>query len=72
MNAATVPLAREMFPGEPTVSMSLPQPVTLTLSSDIRNPRSVHFEAGTQEVPQSLADHWYLKARGATLIKGAK
>jgi hypothetical protein len=49
---------------EKTVTMFFPQPVVLTLSGPLKFKR-VRFGVGVQEVPESLADHAYLKAHGA-------
>jgi hypothetical protein len=56
----------EILPGEPTVTMVFPKPVLLTLPGY----RRVQFKAGVNQVPQSLADHEYLKLSGATRHQG--
>lgn len=48
---------------EDTVTMFFPKQVKLTLDGS-SNQRV--FPAGIQEVPAVYADHWYLKASGAT------
>jgi hypothetical protein len=53
-------LAVHAFPNEPTVTMVFPKEVRLTLPDH----SVVRFEAGPQEVPESLIDNWYLKANG--------
>jgi hypothetical protein len=47
-------------PGEGTVTMVFPQPVNLTTNDN----RLVRFNAGINEVPESLADHQYLRLSG--------
>jgi hypothetical protein len=54
----------EAAPDEPTVKMNFPHPVILTLEGY----RMVRFEAGVQDVPQSMADNPYLEANGATVV----
>src|SRR5437588_4048016 len=46
--------------GEPTVLMIFPHPVLLTVHATKR----IQFRDGPQQVPVSLADHFYLKANG--------
>lgn len=68
--ALDVPVtASDLRPGEPTVKMFFPQPVLLTVDHNL--PR-VRFNAGIQEVPQSLAKHAYLKANGVLRYQRAE
>lgn len=53
------------FGNEKTVKMLLPVPCTLTLPGY----HLVQFPAGIVEVPESLADHRYLLAHGASRVK---
>jgi hypothetical protein len=54
---------QEAAPDEPTVPMMFPEGgVTLTLTGY----RMVHFPAGLQDVPESMAADPYLAASGAT------
>jgi len=46
---------------EPGVLMNFPKDVTLT---DDRGHQRIHFPAGANEVPERLADHWFLAASG--------
>jgi len=46
---------------ESTIRMIFPQPVTLTLDSR----EVLKFTKGVHEVPVSVANHWYVKSRGA-------
>jgi hypothetical protein len=48
----------------PTVKMNFPTAVTLTRDDYTQ----VHFPAGIQEVPDELAGHPYLKARGVRQV----
>ena len=48
----------EAAEGHRTVTMEFPKEVHLTVS----NNSSVFYPAGIHEVPDHLADHWYLKA----------
>ena len=48
----------EAAKGHNTITMEFPKAVHLTVST---NP-SVFYPAGIHEVPDHLADHWYLKA----------
>lgn len=57
-----------MKEGEGTVTMIVPTPVNITLEKGVK----VHIPEGTQEVPESLANHFYLKACGATVYGGKK
>jgi hypothetical protein len=50
--------------GEDTVKMNFPTPVTLTLPDYTQ----MHFPAGVQEVPASVAEDPYLAASGATPV----
>lgn len=50
---------------EKTVTMIFPRPVLLTLNDHSR----ISFPAGTQEVPESLANHQYLKRSGVKPYK---
>lgn len=70
------PIIRQGFvPGAPTqsmqaaeegtVTMIFKKPVRLTLDDNSQ----VHFPAGASEVPESLADHWYLRAHGVRAHK---
>lgn len=45
---------------EPTVTMMFPRPVLITLGDHTR----ISFPVGTQEVPESLANHQWLKRNG--------
>lgn len=45
---------------EPHVKMVFPKEVRLTRDDHT----IVHFKAGIQKVPESLSDHWWLKANG--------
>lgn len=61
--AVTAPRpASELFPDEATVRMLFPRRVVLTIKGQTR----VVFERGVNEVPKSLADHWYLQANRVT------
>lgn len=53
--------AEEALPGEPTVTMLFPHAVNLT--HDVTR-QVIKFNAGVNEVPESLADHSYLAAHG--------
>lgn len=53
------------FKNEQTVTMLFPSKVNLRLD----NGKVVTFEAGPQEVPASLKDHWYLKANKVVLYE---
>jgi len=61
--AAAPPLRPEeaVQEGEDTVTMVFPRAVRLTANDG----RVVDFKPGVQEVPESLADHSYLKLNGA-------
>jgi hypothetical protein len=48
----------EAAEGHTTVTMEFPKAVHLTVSTN----HSVFYPAGIHEVPDHLADHWYLKA----------
>ena len=48
----------EAAEGHATVTMEFPKAVHLTVSTN----HSVFYPAGIHEVPDHLADHWYLKA----------
>ena len=50
--------------GHPTVAMVFPVEVLLTLDDGVR----VHYPAGTWDVPEYLADHYFLKANGVTRV----
>jgi hypothetical protein len=54
----------EAAPDEPTVKMNFPHAVILTLEGY----RMVRFEAGIQDVPESMAGDEYLAANGATRV----
>jgi len=41
-----------------TVTMIFPRPVVLLLD----NQKRIQFREGTQEVPEDIADHWFLRA----------
>lgn len=56
--------AAEAAPGERTVKMDFPHPVTLTLSGY----RMVRFGSGVQDVPVSMVDEPYLKDSGVTKV----
>lgn len=47
--------------GYSTVTMVFDRPVHLTIETN----RSIYFPQGVHEVPEHLADHWYLEANGA-------
>lgn len=51
----------EVAEGHSTITMQFPNPVHLTIATNT----SVYYPAGVHEVPDHLADHWYLKAHGA-------
>lgn len=53
--------ADEALPGEPTVTMLFPNPVNLT--HDVTR-QVIKFNAGVNEVPESLSEHPYLAAHG--------
>lgn len=55
------PLAAKLHPDEPTVTMVIPEQTIVTRQDLSR----VLFKPGIQEVPEHLADHWYLKANKA-------
>ena len=48
----------EAAEGHTTTTMEFPKAVHLTVSTN----HSVFYPAGIHEVPNHLADHWYLKA----------
>jgi|GEM_PF-4094104 len=48
----------EAAKGHSTTTMIFDKPVLLTLSHD----QKIAYPAGTHEVPDHLADHWYLEA----------
>jgi hypothetical protein len=50
-------------PGEGTIVMVFPKRVVLLVD---KTNMKVLFEPGIHNVPEHLADHWYLKANGAT------
>jgi len=50
--------------GEGLVKMQFDRPITLTMPDY----RTIRFNAGIQEVPESLADDPYLKANGVTRV----
>lgn len=56
--------AEAKAPGEATVKMNFPHPVTLTLTGY----RTVHFPAGVQEVPESMIDEPYLADNRVTKV----
>lgn len=53
--------------GEELVMATVVKPFRLTLD----NYREVVYEPGVQEMPRSHADHWYAKANGVKLPRGA-
>ena len=53
---------------EPTVAMKFEKRITLTM----QNGKRIVFEKGVQSVPESLVDHYYLKANGVTLWEPPK
>jgi hypothetical protein len=50
--------AQAAKPGETLVDCVVPKKFILTMDDH----RRVQFEAGIERVPQSLVDHWYVKA----------
>lgn len=60
--------AREACPNENTVTMMFPKPLFVWTD---KSKLKVHFNAGVQEVPESLADHWYLVANGVKRYEGS-
>lgn len=52
--------------GEKTVTMIFPKDVMLNVDNHTR----VLIRAGVQEVPESIAPHWWLKANGGEVYKG--
>jgi hypothetical protein len=56
--------------GEGTVLMNFPQPVTLTMPGPVPPKYTmVHFPAGVQPVPESLASDEYLLQSGAAPVR---
>lgn len=51
----------EAAKGHSTTTVEFPRLIHLTISTN----QSVHYPVGVHEVPDHLADHWYLKAHGA-------
>ena len=53
--------------GEAIVIMVFPKPVLLSMeTSDRVNPiKRIYYPAGVHNVPEPMADHWWLKAHGA-------
>jgi hypothetical protein len=51
----------EAAAGQKTLTMVFPQDVHLTIGPN----HTVYYPAGAHEVPEDLAEHWYLKACGA-------
>jgi hypothetical protein len=47
--------------GQKTVKMIFPRPLRLSISQT----ETINFRAGTHEVPEIYADHWYLAAGDA-------
>jgi hypothetical protein len=43
-----------------TITMHFPKPITLSLNTG----KKVRFGSGIQEVPEYLANHWYLEVSG--------
>lgn len=55
--------------GEPMVTMIIPpKGIKLILDGGVK----VNIPGGTQNIPQSLAEHWYVKAHGAKRHAAAK
>lgn len=54
--------------GEGTVTMIFPRDVKVTQDDRVQ----VQFRKGIQEVPEHLADHWYLKANKVERYEGRK
>lgn len=61
--------AQAVGEGEQTVTMIFPHDVLLTRDQDHRR---ILFKAGTQEVPESLVNHIWLKNNGVTKYEGKK
>jgi len=68
-------------PGDKPVLMVFPKRVILTMANwDVTNPdqvdrvnptRRIHYPAGIHEVPERLANHWYLGANGVVRHESA-
>jgi hypothetical protein len=58
---------------EGDVAVIMVFPVQVILSTAGENPvnpiKRIHYPAGVHNVPESLADHWWLKAHGAVRHK---
>jgi len=52
--------------GEELVTVSVPRAFTVTLADK----REVAVPAGMQELPKSIAEHWYSAANGVTPSSG--
>lgn len=57
--------AADLPKGGKTVKMIFPKPVRLQAASH----QHIMFPAGVNDVPVEYADHWYLKANGATFVE---
>jgi hypothetical protein len=57
--------------GDAIVIMVFPKPVLLSVAGPDRvNPiKKIYYPAGVHNVPEPLADHWWLKAHGAVRHK---
>jgi hypothetical protein len=56
-------LADERWKGEAVVKVMVPRTLTLTLDDHSQ----VQIPQGLNDLPESLANHWYLSANGATV-----
>ena len=51
---------------EPKVTVYVPRALTFTADKHVE----MHFNAGVQSMPQSVAQHWWMKAMGVEEYKG--
>jgi len=59
----TLPPQDAFTPGEPAVIMVFPRRTVLSIDG---TNKKICYEPGVHNVPERLADHWYLKAHGVT------